>query len=152
MKKNWFIKNRIDDEEFIRICKSSKSMAEAASKLELHFNSFKKRALELDCYQPNQAGIGIRKNTPKIPIEKIVVEGKYPHYQSYKLKQRLLNEHIKINKCDECGIDNWNDKPLNMELHHIDGNRSNHLLENLAMLCPNCHSQTDTFRAKNKKN
>ncbi len=152
MKKSWFIKNRIDDEEFIRICELSNSMSEAASKLELHFNSFKKRALELDCYQPNQSGIGIRKNTPKIPIEEIVVEGKYPRYQSYKLKQRLLNENIKINKCDECGIENWNGKTLNIELHHIDGNRSNHLLENLAMLCPNCHSQTDTFRAKNKKN
>ena len=45
-------------------------MSEAASKLELHFNLFEKRALELDCYQPNQSGIGIRKNTPKIPIEK----------------------------------------------------------------------------------
>lgn len=38
-----------------------------------------------------------------------------------------------------------------MELHHIDGNTSNNKLENLQILCPNCHAQTDTFRAKNKK-
>ncbi len=151
MKKNWFIKNRIDDNRFIEICKSSKSMAEAASKLNLHFNSFKKRALELDCYQPNQSGIGTRKNSPKIPIDDIVVRGSHPQYQSYKLKLRLLSENLKFNQCEECGIDDWNGKSLQMELHHIDGNRTNHLLDNLKMLCPNCHSQTDTFRAKNKR-
>jgi len=37
-----------------------------------------------------------------------------------------------------------------MELHHVDGDRTNHLLENLEMICPNCHSQTDNYRAKNK--
>jgi 5-methylcytosine-specific restriction endonuclease McrA len=45
----------------------------------------------------------------------------------------------------------WSDKKINMELDHIDGNRTNHKLENLRMLCPNCHSQTDTYRAKNIK-
>ncbi len=150
MKKKWFVKDRIDNQTFIEISNSSKSMAEAASKLKLHFNSFKKRALELGCYKPNQAGISIRKNVPKIPIEEIIVKGKYPHYQSYKLKQRLLGESIKINQCESCGVKNWNNKKLQMELHHIDGDRTNHLLENLLMLCPNCHSQTDSFRAKNK--
>jgi 5-methylcytosine-specific restriction endonuclease McrA len=48
-------------------------------------------------------------------------------------------------------ISDWQGRPLSLELHHIDGNRQNHLLDNLVILCPNCHSQTDTFRAKNKK-
>lgn len=43
-------------------------------------------------------------------------------------------------------------KKINCELDHIDGNRTNHLLENLRILCPNCHSQTNTFRGKNIKN
>ena len=125
-------------------------MSEAASKLELHFNSFKKRAIELGCYQPNQAGIGIRKNKPKIPLEEIIFKNSYPNYQTYKLKQRLLEEGIKSNNCEICGIVEWNGNSINMELHHIDGNRTNHLLENLKRICPNCHSQTNNYRAKNK--
>ncbi len=62
MAKEWFIKQRIDEETFIEICKNAQSMSEAASKLGLHFNSFKKRAIELNCYTPNQAGISIRKS------------------------------------------------------------------------------------------
>ncbi len=146
----WFIKNRISDDDFVKICQGSKSMAEAAAKLKLHFNSFKKRALELGCYKPNQAGIGIRKNTPKIPLIDIIEKNLFPHYQSFKLKKRLLGEGIKKNKCETCGITIWNGTQIQMELHHKDGNRTNHLLSNLQMLCPNCHSQTDNFRAKNK--
>ena len=54
------------------------------------------------------------------------------------------------NVCNSCGIKDWMGIPLNMELDHIDGNRSNHRLENLRMLCPNCHAQTDTYRSKNR--
>ena len=145
------IKDRIEDDLFISICKTENSMAAAAAKLDLHFNSFKKRALELGCYQPNQAGIGIRKNVPKIPIQDIIEKNLHPQYQSYKLKQRLFKEGIKKNQCELCGISKWQQKALNMELHHKDGIRTNHSLNNLVILCPNCHSQTDTFRARNKK-
>ena len=146
MAKEWFIKQRIGDKTFIEICKNAQSMSEAASKLGLHF----KRAIELKCYTPNQAGIGIRKNMPKIPISAIIKDNLHPNYQTYKLKQRLLEEGIKKNHCEICNISEWNGQPINMELHHIDGNRTNHLLENLQMICPNCHSQTDNYRAKNK--
>lgn len=150
MKKKWFIKDRVSDEYFRKTCENAPSMAKAASDLELHFNSFKKRALELNCYFPNKAGIGIRKNTPKIPLDDIIIKGLHPQYQSYKLKRRLIAEGIKKSQCENCGIENWNGKPLMMELHHLDGKRANHRLENLMLLCPNCHSQTDNFRAKNK--
>ena len=80
-----------------------------------------------------------------------ILNGKHPEYQSFKLKNRLIKEGIKENKCECCGISEWNGKPLNLELHHIDGNSCNHLLDNLQLLCPNCHSQTDNFRSKNIK-
>jgi len=147
----WKIKDRINDATFKKACLEANSMSEAAAKLGLHFNSFKKRALELGCYKPNQAGIGIRKNMPSIPIEDIIKHGKHPNYQSFKLKKRLIKEGLKENVCENCGVSDWQNQKLEMELHHIDGNRFNHLLSNIQLLCPNCHSQTDTFRAKNKK-
>ncbi len=149
---SWLIENRIDDDYFREVCENAKSMAQAASELKLHFNSFKKRALELECYKPNKAGIGVRKNSPKIPIEDIIFNDKHTQYQSYKLKIRLIEEGYKKNICESCGIEEWNGKSIQMELHHVDGNRVNHNISNLQVLCPNCHSQTDNFRAKNKSN
>ena len=75
--------------------------------------------------------------------------GKYPEYQTFKLKNRLLQEGIMENKCSICNLTEWNGKPLNMELDHINGNRTDHRLKNLRMICPNCHAQTETYRAKN---
>lgn len=66
-----------------------------------------------------------------------------------------LRKRIKLeqnNKCNKCGIDSWNGKPITLELEHKDGNHHNNERENLECLCPNCHSQTDTWRGKNKKN
>lgn len=54
--------------------------------------------------------------------------------------------------CWECGITEWNQKPIVLELEHIDGNSTNDKKENLSLICPNCHSQTDTYKAKNKGN
>ena len=67
------------------------------------------------------------------------------YIQTCKLKDKLLREGIKENKCEICKITEWNGKPLVMQLHHIDGNNRNNSLNNLQMLCPNCHSQTDNY-------
>lgn len=53
-------------------------------------------------------------------------------------------------RCEECGINEYNGKPITLEIHHIDGNNQNHVLNNLQVLCPNCHSQTHNFRVKNR--
>lgn len=62
-----------------------------------------------------------------------------------KLKEKLLFEHIKENRCECCGLIKWNGKPITLQLHHVDGNKNNNKLENLQLLCPNCHSQTDNY-------
>jgi len=55
-------------------------------------------------------------------------------------------------KCLKCNIDSWQNEPIVLELEHIDGNSSNDKEDNLCCLCPNCHSQTPTYKAKNKGN
>ena len=54
--------------------------------------------------------------------------------------------------CEVCGISEHNGMPLKLECDHIDGNHTNNRVENLRLICPNCHSQTDTYKAKNKGN
>ena len=49
-------------------------------------------------------------------------------------------------KCEKCGISNWQNKPITLEIHHIDGNHNNNDINNLQLLCPNCHSQTENYR------
>jgi 5-methylcytosine-specific restriction endonuclease McrA len=141
----------INEENFKKVCKESNSMAQAAIKLGLHFNTFKKYAIKFNCYETNQSGKGInKKGSPKFELNDIL-EGNHPHFQTYKLKNRMLREGLVENVCSACGINEWFGKSINMELDHIDGDRSNHKLENLRMLCPNCHSQTETYRSKNIK-
>ena len=142
----------IEKEKFIEVCNSSKSMAEASVKLGMHFNTFRKYALKYNCYRPNQPGKGIKKIGHPLYDLKDILDGKVPHFNTFKLKKRLLKENVFENKCDVCGITEWNGSELNMELDHIDGNRTNHKIQNLRMICPNCHAQTDTYRSKNIKN
>ena len=143
---------KYSDAEFINVCMSSKTMKEASVKLEMNFNTFKRKALQLDCYKPNPGGKGTTKPSKVVVDTELILNGEYPAFQTFKLKKRLLKENILQNKCDICGIVEWNGQPLSLELHHKDGVSSNHRLENLQILCPNCHSQTNNFRAKNIKN
>lgn len=55
-------------------------------------------------------------------------------------------------KCECCGLEEWMGKPIPLEAHHKDGDELNSTLENLQLLCPNCHAMTDTYKGKNIKN
>ena len=78
-----------------------------------------------------------------------ILEGKHPTYQTLKLKKRLIEENVFEYKCFVCSISNWNNKKISLQLDHIDGNNHNHKINNLRLLCPNCHSQTETWCGKN---
>lgn len=80
-------------------------------------------------------------------LESILVENS--SYQSNKLRIKLLKAGIKKHKCETCNGTEWNGKPIPLELSHKNGNNSDHRLENLEMICPNCHALTDTYRGKN---
>ena len=128
--------------------KSSTSMREAACKVDIHYLTFRRIAKRLGKWVPNQGKSGGKKT--KIPLQEIL-EGKFYGFSSSTLKARLLKAGIKENKCEKCGIDHWMNQRLVCELDHINGDSGDHKLENLRMLCPNCHSQTPTFRARNKR-
>lgn len=67
------------------------------------------------------------------------------------LKVALHREGEKFEECQKCHIKNWNNEPISMEIHHINGDSTDHRKENLQILCPNCHSQTPTHRGKSRK-
>ena len=71
--------------------------------------------------------------------------GKELLYAKDRWNRRLLTEEFG-EKCSSCDIEEWNGKPITLEVNHIDGQAYNNVLENLELLCPNCHSQTSTFR------
>ena len=70
---------------------------------------------------------------------------------SSNVKNLVYRLGLKENKCEICGINTWLGNPIICEIHHINGDSSDNRIENLQILCPNCHSQTDNFRSRNRK-
>jgi hypothetical protein len=142
-----YSKKNVTDQQIIEEIKSGNTMNTCAINLGIRFSTFKRRAIILGVYNPNRGRKGIKRESYEfskitIPLEDII-SGKYTgHYNSSRLRKRLIKEGYKKNQCEECGIKEWNGNEITCELHHIDGNSENNRLENLSIVCPNCHSQT----------
>lgn len=143
---------KVSDEELCKAAKHSNSMLKAARNLGIPYTTFIRRAKRLGVYSPNQHEIGVFKGgIISIPLNEIL-EGKHPTYKTYGLKCRLFKEGILKVICDKCGVsDVWEDEHLALHLDHKNGINNDHRLENLQVLCPNCHSQTLTYCGKNKR-
>lgn len=83
-----------------------------------------------------------------MPIDSLLVVDR-PQTNRSHLKRRLLDAGLKENRCERCGIGEWQGEPLNMALHHLNGDGRDNRLENIALLCPNCHAQTPNYGGKN---
>lgn len=102
---------------------------------------------ELEEQNIDYSALPVKTILEKQSIEEILVEDS--NYQSSKLKKRLIDAGLKEHKCEICGnIGEWQGKPLTLQVHHINGNHRDNRIENLQILCPNCHSQTDNHSIK----
>ena len=149
------------DDEFIEAVKASRSWNQVFKKLGLkvgggQYPLFKKRAKELGVDYSHMKGQGwadsktMDKIRVKTPIKNILVENYEGGITTNHLKKRLWKEGLLDKKCYNCGITEWLGKPAPLQLDHINGKRIDNRIENLRILCPNCHATTDTYCGKNK--
>lgn len=136
-------------DEIKKLIEGKKPRAEIARFLGVKYETlvsyFKKYGI---AYDGNQNRRGIPHNESRKSLDDIL--NNKITYKTSDLKKRLIEEGLKENRCEKCGINEWNGEELCLELHHIDGNHYNNNLENLQILCPNCHSQTKYFRGRKK--
>lgn len=105
---------------------------------------------ELEEHGIDYTNLPIKTIFQKQPLEEILVEDS--NYDSSKLKKRLIEAGLKEERCEICGVGNeWNGKPLTLQIHHINGNHRDNRIDNLQILCPNCHSQTVNYKGRKNK-
>lgn len=93
---------------------------------------------------------GVISPRPRLePLASVLSVGKRrnPHH----VKARLIDAGLKERRCESCGLESWLGEPLSLELHHVNGDGQDNRLENLQLLCPNCHRQTDTWGGRNRR-
>ena len=149
------------DEQFIDAVKNSFSYAQVMVKLGLkpagpNYETVKRKIAELNLDISHMTGKawnqGARFKTikPAQDIQEILVKHS-TYVNTNHLRQRLLKEGVKQYKCECCGRTEWMGKPIALELHHVNGIKDDLRIENLQILCPNCHAFTDNYRGKNIK-
>ena len=151
-------KKKWAETELVDAAKKSTSLRQVLMALNLraaggNYTHIQRALKELKIDTSHFRGRAWRRGMPKavIPaksLEEILVENST--YQSYKLKRRLFEEGLKQPFCEQCG---WAEKSIDgrlpLELDHINGVRTDNRLENLRILCPNCHSLQLTHRGRN---
>lgn len=146
MKKTW------NDELLIKTVKEVSSFEELFKTFGIKSsNPIRRRVKELDLNTTHWFRKNCKPRAHDLLLNDVLIE-----HSSYTctsaLKKKLLKSGVLENKCLECGIQSWNGKPLSLQLDHINGNRTDNRITNLRILCPNCHSQTETYAGKNNKN
>lgn len=157
---------KVSDKEFIELIMESNSISDALRKMGLSDNGGGSRAvidkriklLHIDCSDLKLKTAQQKRNRLKSinSMQKKslddIFSGKCEYISTNALKKRLIREGVLAYQCAECGIFEWNNKEIALQLDHVDGNKRNNSKENLRILCPNCHSQTHTYAGKRNFN
>lgn len=154
-----FDRTSYSQEEFMDAVKNNYSVRACLLALGLNatggnYALFKRRVKALGLDTSHFTGQGHLKNrthdwNKKKTLEEIlVVDSDYLNRNQ--IKKRLLANGSLTYECDSCGIADWQGQSLSLHLDHINGVNNDHRLENLRLLCPNCHSQTSTYAGRNK--
>ena len=142
-------------DQIVELINTSGSLSEIMTKLNkpdrtYYFNKFKKRSKEVGIvkfvFGKSRRNTGNRNKS----LEELMV--KNSNYSRHALKKRLIDEKVIEYKCLKCGqLPLWDGKELVLQLDHINGDTKDNRKNNLRFLCPNCHSQTDTYAGKNAR-
>jgi hypothetical protein len=146
------------DGQLAEAVKSSRTYAEVLSKLGLvpaggNYATVQATVRRLGLSTTHMRGQGwargrrVPARTLPKPLPDVLVENST--YQSYKLKRRLLGANVLEPICARCALAKWLGEPVPLELHHVNGVKTDNRLENLQLICPNCHALTGSFRGKN---
>lgn len=150
------MRKRYNKEDFEIYLKDSKSVRDLIIKVGItphggavayYKNKLKEWNLDTSHFLGQRWALGIS-STNKKKSEERLVKGKF--VRGSILKRVLLELNVK-EECSICKIDKWQNKKINLEIDHIDGDNTNNLKENLRFICPNCHSQTETYKFYGKK-
>lgn len=133
--------------------KENKPKMEIARVLNVKYETLAKhlKALGIE-YQGNQSGKGIADYLTRKPIEYYLKEKMI--IAASTLRKKLIVSGLKEERCECCGLSEWMGKKIPLELHHLNGNHYDNRLENLQILCPNCHMIAHNYNntKKDKKN
>ena len=146
------------DEEYAEAIRTSSSYANALRKLGLrptggNYATIHERINRLNIDTSHMTRQSWNKGERFRPFHKVITSNEIFSKGKYRstrvLKRRLFKDGLKLKICEECGLEMWQNQPIPLEIHHIDGDRTNNCVDNLMILCPNCHALTDTYRGKN---
>lgn len=149
---------QLSDSEFIDLIKSSLNISEVLFKLGYStvgnswgYSQIKQRMQDLNLSGNNFRGKSILKSKKfeRVDPNKLLCENS--KHTRLVLRRYIISHNLLPYKCAICGIKEWNGKTLSLELDHINGINNDNRIENLRFLCPNCHSQTTTYGARNKQ-